>query len=100
MPQSKKELRHPHIHLEIGEEPLKIVASSVIKLADGLTKMNDSGLTQRAIVLLLHDATGVNKKEIIKAQLEIERCSPGKYYPFNDRTWQFVEEKTGRKRQN
>ncbi len=66
MPQSKKELRHPHIHLEIGEEPLKIVASSVIKLADGLTKMNDSGLTQRAIVLLLHDATGVNKKEIIK----------------------------------
>jgi len=66
MPQSKKELRHPHIHLEIGEEPLKIVASSVIKLADGLTKMNDSGLTQRAIVLLLHDATGVNKKDIIK----------------------------------
>ena len=39
-------------------------------------------------------------EEIIKAQLEIERCSPGKYYPFNDRTWQLVEEKTGRKRQN
>ena len=66
MPKSKRELKHPHIHLETGAEPLEIVASSVIKLADGLTKMNDSGLTQRAIVLLLHDATGVNKKEIIK----------------------------------
>ena len=37
-------------------------------------------------------------EEVIKAQLEIEQCSPGKYYPFNDRTWQLFEEKTGRKR--
>lgn len=66
MPRSKKALKHPHIHLETGEEPLEVVAASVVKLADGITRMNDSGLTQRAIVLLLHDATGVNKKEIIK----------------------------------
>jgi regulator of RNase E activity RraA len=37
-------------------------------------------------------------EEVIKAQLEVERCSPGKYYPFNDRTWQLFEEKTGKKR--
>ena len=76
MPRSKKELKHPHIHLEMDdlhlltderrETYLEIVASSVIKLADGIRKINDSGLTQRAIVLLLHDATGVNKKEIVK----------------------------------
>ncbi len=37
-------------------------------------------------------------EEVIKAQLEIEQCSPGKYYPFNERTWQLFEEKTGKKR--
>ena len=35
---------------------------------------------------------------VIKAQLEVERCSPGKYYPFNDLTWKLFEEKTGKKR--
>ena len=37
-------------------------------------------------------------EEVIKAQLEIERCSPGKYYPFNERTWKLFEEKTGKSR--
>ena len=35
---------------------------------------------------------------VVKAQLEIEQCSPGKYYPFNDATWELFEEKTGKKR--
>jgi hypothetical protein len=34
---------------------------------------------------------------VIKAQLEVEQCSPGKYYPFNDLTWQLFEQKTGKK---
>ena len=37
-------------------------------------------------------------EEVIKAQLEVEQCSPGKYYPFNDLTWQLFEAKTGKKR--
>ena len=37
-------------------------------------------------------------EEIVKAQLEVERCSPGKYYPFNDETWKLYEAKTGKKR--
>ena len=37
-------------------------------------------------------------EEVVKAQLKIERCSPGKYYPFNDATWKLYEEKTGKKR--
>ena len=37
-------------------------------------------------------------EEIVKAQLAIERCSPGRYYPFNDETWKLYESKTGRKR--
>ena len=37
-------------------------------------------------------------EEIVKAQLEVEKCSPGKYYPFNDETWKLYEAKTGRER--
>jgi regulator of RNase E activity RraA len=37
-------------------------------------------------------------EEVIKAQLEIEQCSPGKYYPFNDATWELYEQKTGKPR--
>ena len=33
---------------------------------------------------------------VIKAQLAVEGCSPGKYYPFNENTWRLFEEKTGK----
>ncbi len=36
-------------------------------------------------------------EEVIKTQLIEEQCSPGKYYPFNERTWKLFEEKTGKK---
>ena len=48
------------------------------------------------VIHIAHEREEV--EEVIKAQLEIERCSPGKYYPFNDRTWKLFEEKTGKKR--
>jgi regulator of RNase E activity RraA len=35
---------------------------------------------------------------VIKAQLEVERCSPGKYYPFNENTWKLYQAKTGKAR--
>lgn len=35
-------------------------------------------------------------EEIVKAQLEMEQCSPGKYYPFNDLTSKLVQEKRGK----
>ena len=48
------------------------------------------------VIRIAHEREEV--EAVIKAQLEIERCSPGKYYPFNDLTWQLFEEKTGKKR--
>ena len=48
------------------------------------------------VIRIAHEREEV--EEVIKAQLEVERCSPGKYYPFNDRTWHLFEEKTGRRR--
>ena len=32
-------------------------------------------------------------EEVVKRQLEIENCSPGKYYPFNDATWELFRSK-------
>ncbi len=49
------------------------------------------------VIAIAHEREEV--EAVIKAQLEVERCSPGKYYPFNDLTWQLFEEKTGKKRQ-
>ncbi len=51
---------------EPDSESFTVVAESIIKLADGIRLMNESGLSERAIVLLLHDATGVAKKQILK----------------------------------
>ena len=48
------------------------------------------------VIRIAHEREEV--EEVIKAQLEVERCSPGKYYPFNDRTWDLFEAKTGKKR--
>ena len=48
------------------------------------------------VIRIAHEREEV--EEVIKAQLEIEQCSPGKYYPFNDLTWKLFEEKTGKKR--
>ena len=48
------------------------------------------------VIQIAHEREEV--EEVVKAQLEIERCSPGKYYPFNDATWQLFEEKTGKRR--
>ena len=48
------------------------------------------------VIRIAHEREEV--EAVIKAQLEVEQCSPGKYYPFNERTWQLYEEKTGRKR--
>ncbi len=65
MPRPKKELKHPQVTLENDtEEPLSVIVSSLHKVADGFDQINDSGLSRRAIVLLLHDATRVGKKDI------------------------------------
>ena len=48
------------------------------------------------VIEIAHQREAV--EEVVKAQLEIEKCSPGKYYPFNENTWALYEEKTGNKR--
>ena len=47
------------------------------------------------VIEIAHQREAV--EEVVKAQLEVEKCSPGKYYPFNENTWALYEEKTGKK---
>lgn len=51
---------------EENPEPLELIAASVIKLADGIDKMRRSGLSQRAIKILLYDITKVPLNHIEK----------------------------------
>jgi len=67
MPRPKKALKHSHISVDNDtEEPLEVIVSSIHKLAEGFDKILDSGLTEYTLVLLLHDATKVNKGDIKK----------------------------------
>jgi len=47
-------------------ESKEILAEAIVRIGDAVTKLNASGLNKKAIVLLLNDATKVNKTEIIK----------------------------------
>ncbi|MCY4367001.1 MAG: ribonuclease activity regulator RraA [Chloroflexi bacterium] len=62
---------------------------------DGAVVVPQAAVDQ--VIAIAHEREEV--EGVIKAQLEVERCSPGKYYPFNDLTWKLFEEKTGKSRQ-
>jgi 2-phosphoglycerate kinase len=49
-----------------GEEivPAQVVASSIKKIAESFARMKKAGLSDRAIVLLIHDASGVGKPAV------------------------------------
>ena len=65
MPRPKKELKHSHVSVDNDtEDPLHVIVSSLHRVSDGFDHINESGLSRRAVVLLLHDATRVGKKDI------------------------------------
>lgn len=56
--------------------PAKILAKAIRDLGDGIRAMNRAGLSERAQVLLLHDASGVGKPDIrrvLDAMQHLER---------------------------
>jgi hypothetical protein len=46
--------------------PASVLATSIVRLGESYKALQASGLTERAIVLLLHDASGVGKPDIRK----------------------------------
>ena len=70
------------------------VNDAIVGDDDGVVVVPSSEVDE--VIRIAHEREDV--EEVIKAQLEVENCSPGKYYPFNEDTWKLYEEKTGRKR--
>lgn len=48
----------------VEETTPKILANSIIRLSEAADKMMEAGLSRRAIILLLHDASRVPKSHI------------------------------------
>lgn len=45
-------------------ETTEILAEAIVRLGEAVKKLDGSGLNRKAIVLLLHDATKVGKRDI------------------------------------
>lgn len=54
---------------ETSPESTELLAKSIIQVADAAQKLSNSGLRQRAIVILLQDGIGATK--ITKKQIEL-----------------------------
>lgn len=46
------------------EVPAEVLATSIVTIADGMRKLRASRLTERALVALLQDATGLSQRNI------------------------------------
>ncbi len=52
---------------EENPEPVEMIADAIMRVADAFDRINKSSLSERAIILLLHDAIGasnISKKQI------------------------------------
>lgn len=45
-------------------ESTEILAEAIVRIGEAVHKLNGSGLNRKAIVILLHEATKVGKKDI------------------------------------
>jgi hypothetical protein len=53
-----------HIVKSDPPETTEILAEAIVRIGEAADKLKSSGLNRKAIVLLLHDATKVGKKDI------------------------------------
>lgn len=49
-----------------NQEPVaaQVIAQSIVKIADGWQRMNTSGLSMKAILLLLSHSSGVSQRDV------------------------------------
>lgn len=60
----KKEKKVEVVQQKDEEVPAKILATSIRTIAEGVRKMDAAGLSERAVVLLLSNSSGVSQREI------------------------------------
>lgn len=62
--------------------PVDILAESIVEISNAVKKMRNGGLTDRAIILLIHDSSSVGKPAI-KAVLDSMETLSEKYIRKN-----------------
>lgn len=60
------------IQKEKEEVPVEILAKSIQEISDGVRKIRQSRLNERALVVLLKDATNLSKTDILKVMNSLE----------------------------
>jgi hypothetical protein len=59
-------------------EPTEILASAILRIGAGMKRLEAGGLNEKAIIVLLHDATGLPKRDI-KTIIDAQRRLAGWY---------------------
>lgn len=54
---------------EENPEPVELIAKSIVSVSEGMQKINNAGLTRRALIVLLQDAIGAGN--ISRNQIEL-----------------------------
>lgn len=60
------------VRIEEGEEAAELVAEQLRAAVEAVNKLLSSGLTERALVVLLHDLSGIRKGDLYR----LLRCLP------------------------
>lgn len=60
----KKQIKANVIQDEEDQIPVDILAKSIVAISDGFKRVTRSGLNERALVCLIHEASGVGKPAI------------------------------------
>lgn len=71
-------VKNVHVTKSDPPESTEILAEAIVRIGDGMKKLTESGLNEKAIVVLLHDATGLSKRDI-KTVLDAQRRLAGWY---------------------
>lgn len=59
-------------------ESTEILAAAITRLGEGMRRLEESGINEKAIIVLLQDATGLSKRDI-KTIIDAQRRLAGWY---------------------
>ncbi len=62
--EERAECDDPVVRIEAGGQATELIAERLEQLVEAAQQLLGSGLTFRAIVVLLHDRTGIGKRQI------------------------------------
>jgi hypothetical protein len=60
------------LDVDLGDVPKPMLASAIVKISETMTALSKSGLTRRAIIVLVKDASGEPKTTIERVLSSLE----------------------------